>query len=127
MRGRSPQKAFPLGGRWHGEAVTDEGAISPKSLPLGGKVPPKGADEGAMIERFFVGPDAHIGPLDGSFRREFRRLRAASDFPNDGKVTKGSPGDAADGHFVPIGPLTPGPPLRGLPLWLGVGFPARKI
>ena len=35
-------------GRWHGEAVTDEGAI---------------------IERFFVGPDALIGPLDGSFRR----------------------------------------------------------
>ena len=34
--------------RWHGEAVTDEGA---------------------MIERFFVGPDALIGPLDGSFRR----------------------------------------------------------
>ena len=40
-------------------------------------------------------------------------MRAASDFPRDGKVTKGSPGDAADGHFVPIGPLTPGPPLRG--------------
>ena len=47
MRGL-PLKAFPLGGRWHGEAVTDEGA---------------------MIERFFVGPDALIGPLDGSFRR----------------------------------------------------------
>ena len=46
MRGL-PLKAFPLGGRWHGEAVTDEGA---------------------MIERFFVGPDALIGPLDGSFR-----------------------------------------------------------
>ena len=44
-----PPKAFPPpGGRWHGEAVTDEGA---------------------MIERFFVGPDALIGPLDGSFRR----------------------------------------------------------
>ena len=42
-------------------------------------------------------------------REEFRRLRAASDFPSDGKVTKGSPGDAADGHFVPIGPLSPDP------------------
>ena len=31
----------------------------------------------------------------------------------DGKVPKGSPGDAADGHFVPIGPLTPGPPFYG--------------
>ena len=65
----APLKSLPLGGRWHGEAVTDEEAISPQSLPLGGKVPPKGADEGAMIERFFVGPDALIGPLDGSFRR----------------------------------------------------------
>ena len=60
-----------------------------------------------MIERFFVGPDALIGPLGGSFHREnfaacgrralvgrddparrlgdrrgFRRLRAASDFPS---------------------------------------------
>ena len=67
MRGL-PLKAFPLGGRWHGEAVTDEGA---------------------MIERFFVGPDALIGPLDGSFRRGFRRLRAASFFPSDGKETNG--------------------------------------
>ena len=25
---RDPQKAFPLGGRWHGEAVTDEGAMT---------------------------------------------------------------------------------------------------
>ena len=30
---------------------------------------PEGPDEGAMVERFFVGPDALIGPLDGSFRR----------------------------------------------------------
>ena len=28
-----------------------------KSLPPGGKVPPKGADEGTVIERFFVGRD----------------------------------------------------------------------
>ena len=48
----------------------------------------------------------------------FRCLRAASDFPNDGKVTKGSPGDAADGHFVPIGPLTPGPPFTGVTPWV---------
>ena len=53
------------------------------------------------------------------FCRGFRRLRAASDFPSDGKVTKGSPGDAADGlrlRIAPprsIGPLSPGPPLRG--------------
>ena len=30
---------------------------------------PKGPDEGAIIGRFFVGPDALIGPLGGSFRR----------------------------------------------------------
>ena len=83
MRGL-PLKAFPLGGRWHGEAVTDEGA---------------------MIERFRF--------LAG----RFRRLRAASDFLNDEKVTKESPGDAADGHFVPIGPLTPGPPFTGVTPW----------
>ena len=52
-------------------------------------------------------------------REEFRRLRAASDFPSDGKVTKGSPGDAADGHFVPIGPLTPGSPFTGAIPWSG--------
>ena len=33
-------------------------------------------------------------------------------FPS-GKVPKGSLGDAADGHFVPIGPLTPGPLFYG--------------
>ena len=39
-------------------------------------------------------------------------------FPSDGKVPKGSPGDAADGHFVPIGPLTPGPPFTGVTPWV---------
>ena len=80
MRGLTV-KAFPLGGRWHGEAVTDEGA---------------------MIEKF------------RSLQGRFRRLRAASDFARGGKVTKTPPGDAADGHFVPIGPLTPGPPFTGV-------------
>ena len=46
-------------------------------------------------------------------QEEFRRLRAASYFARGGKVTKTPLGDAADGHFVPIGPLTPSPPLRG--------------
>ena len=49
----------------------------------------------------------------------FRRLRAASAFPSDGKGTKGSPGDAADGHFVPIGPLSPGSPFTGVIPWSG--------
>ena len=38
---------------------------------------------------------------------------AARDFPSDGKVPKGSLGDAADGYFVPIGPFTPSPPFYG--------------
>ena len=125
---RAPKKAFPSGAdspyqgemsrsdrgdreRWHGEAVTDEGA---------------------MTERFRF--------LQGGFRR----LRAASDFARGGKVTKTPPGDAADGHFVPIGPppyplcrfttsppdrgsRPPAPHLRGLPLGVGKTFPARKI
>ena len=56
-----PQKsilAFPLGGRWHGEAVTDEGAIycqtvlnlppHPPSLRTG-HLPPKGKARGAFF------------------------------------------------------------------------------
>ena len=43
----------------------------------------------------------------------FRRLWAARYFPIAGKVPKGSLGDAADGHLVPIGPLTPSPPFYG--------------
>ena len=61
-------------------------------------------------------------------QREFRRLRAASYFARGGKVTKTPLGDTADGHFVPIGPLTPGPPLRGDAYLSGFAkFPARKI
>ena len=75
-----------------------------------------------MIERFRF--------LQGDFaacgRRESSALRGGL-LSHDGKVTKGSPGDAADGHFVPIGPLSPGPPLRGLPLGAGRILPARKI
>ena len=49
-------------------------------------MPPKGADEGAMIERFFVGPDALIGPLDGSFRRgNFAACGRRVSFPAMGK------------------------------------------
>ena len=79
MRG-FPLKAFPLGGRWHGEAVTDEGAISPQSLPLGGKVPPKGADEGAGFG---------LGSL---YAGGFRRLRAATFFFHGEKEGKTPPG-----------------------------------
>ena len=41
-----------------------------------------------MIEHFFVGPDALIGPLDGSFRRGLRRLRAATYFAHGGSSSQ---------------------------------------
>ena len=34
---RAPKKAFPLGGRWHGEAVTDEGAMTERFRFLQGE------------------------------------------------------------------------------------------
>ena len=37
MRGLPPKKAFPLGGRWHGEAVTDEGAMIERFRFLAGR------------------------------------------------------------------------------------------
>ena len=44
---------------------------------------------------------------------EFRRLRAASDFPSDGKVTKGSPGDGSGWALTrPYSPY-PGPHYGG--------------
>ena len=46
-------------------------AAHPQAFPLGGRCPSAhtGADEGPIIERFFVGPDALIRPLSGPFRR----------------------------------------------------------
>ena len=93
MRGL-PLKAFPLGGRWHGEAVTDEGA---------------------MIERFFVGPDALIGPLDGQ-RSTVPVLLVAHPIPS-----------VATRHLPLTGGVGPGPLIRGLPLEVSRTFPARKI
>ena len=85
------------------------------SLPPGGKVAPKGPDEGA-------GFGLHL-----LYAGEFRRLRAASFFPSDGKETKGSPGDGSGWTLRVHIRLSPGPPLRGLPLAVGRTFPARKI
>ena len=84
------------------------------SLPPGGKVAPKGPDEGA-------GFGLHLLYAGG-----FRRLRTASDFAPGGKVTKTPPGTAQDEHFVLIFAF-PRTPLRGLSLEPGKKFPARKI
>ena len=70
-----------------------------------------GRDDSARRSSFFVGI--------------FRRLRAASDFPNDGKVTKGSPGDGSRWTLRAHIRLTPKPPLRGSPLHMDEKFPAR--
>ena len=99
MRGL-PLKAFPLGGRWHGETVTDEGA---------------------MIERFFVGPDALIGPLDGSFRRGISPPAGGELLCPWRQSNQNATGDAADGlrlRYAPprsIGPLSPDPITRVIP------------
>ena len=90
-----------------------------------------------MIERFFVGPDALIGPLDGSFRRgvsppaggEFLSQRwERNQWPRppslapSGQFTLRIAGDAADGlrlRFAPprsIGPFSPDPKYGGYPL-----------
>ena len=78
------------------------------SLPPGGKVAPKGPDEGA-------GFGLHL-----LYAGEFCRLRTASDFLNDEKVTKGSPGDGSGWTLrvhirppYPLWPFGPSPPDRG--------------
>ena len=103
MRG-FPLKAFPLGGRWHGEAVTDEGAISPQSLPLGGKVPPKGADEGAMIERFRSSQRNISPPAGGEFLCPWRQRN------------QNATGDGSDERFALIFAF-PRPPFTGVIPW----------
>ena len=89
-------------------------AAHPQAFPLGGRCPSAhtGADEGPIIERFFVGPDALIGPLGGSFRRGVPPCGAGY-FPSDGKVPKGSPGDGSEWTLRVHIRLTPGPPIYG--------------
>ena len=96
--------------------MTDEGAISPQSLPLGGKVPPKGADEGAMIERFFVGPDALIGPLDGSFRRGISPPAGGEFLCPWRQRNQNATGDGSDERFALIFAF-PRPPFTGVIPW----------
>ena len=80
--------------------------------PPRGKVPPKGADEGAMIERFFVGPDALIGPLDGSFRRGISPPAGGEFLCPWRQSNQNATGDGSDEHFVLIVAF-PRTPLRG--------------
>ena len=94
MRGL-PLKAFPLGGRWHGEAVTDEGA---------------------MIERFFVGPDALIGPLDGSFRRGISPPAGGEFLCPWRQRNQNATGDGSDERFALIFAF-PRPPFTGVIPW----------
>ena len=131
--GAFPTKPFPLGGRWLAEGRTDEEIIPPKkAFPSGGRWP-EGPDEGAMIERFFVGPDALIGPLDGSFRRGISPPAGGDLLFPWRKRRQNATGDAADGlrlRFAPprsIGPLSPDP-ITGDAYLSGLAiFPARKI
>ena len=93
--GAIPPKAFPLGGRWHGEAVTDEGA---------------------MIERFFVGPDALIGPLDGSFRRGISPPAGGEFLCPWRQRNQNATGDGSDERFALIFAF-PRPPFTGVIPW----------
>ena len=96
MRGL-PLKAFPLGGRWHGEAVTDEGAMIEKFRSLQGSFAAPAASD--FLDAQKVTKKAPGGGRNRRFGRA-SRLHAAR-------------------------PLEP--PLRGLPLGPGRIFPARKI
>ena len=96
MRGL-PLKAFPLGGRWHGEAVTDEGAMIEKFRSLQGSFAAPAASD--FLDAQKVTKKAPGGGRNRRFGRA-SRLHAAR-------------------------PLEP--PLRGLSFWPGIGFPARKI
>ena len=100
-----PYKAFPLGGRWLAEGQTDEGGT---------------------IERFFVGPDALIGPLDGSFRRgDFAACGRRVSFWMPRKKPKRHQGAAQDERFALIF-AAPGPHFTGAQLGsLAVNAKAR--
>ena len=130
-------KPSPLGGRWLAEGQTDEGAGFGRLVGCEKVNCPAGASEAGLGRD----PARRFG---GFLRGGCRRLRAASFFPSDGKETKGSPGDAADGHFVPIGPppyplcrfatsppdrgSRPPAPITGDAYLLGPAIvPARKI
>ena len=77
---------------------------------------PKGPDEGATIERFFVGPDALIGPLDGSFRRgDFAACGRRVSFWMPRKKPKRHQGAAQDERFALIF-AAPGPHFTGAQL-----------
>ena len=112
----------------------DEGALPPKSLPPRGPTPlvkgrwPKArgdrerwlaegqTDDGATIERFFVGPDALIGPLDGSFRRgDFAACGRRVSFWMPRKKPKRHQGAAQDERFALIF-AAPGPHFTGAQL-----------
>ena len=131
MRGLPP-KAFPSGGRWHGEAVTDEGtgfglrslyagdfaACGRRvTLPMAARrrkvrlspFPPSGENCDRFLAPPLPGEPASLG-FAGS---------------NEG-LGKTPPGTAPDEHFVLIVAF-PRTPLRGLPLESGREFPAHKI
>ena len=73
-------------------------------------------DEGATIERFFVGPDALIGPLDGSFRRgDFAACGRRVSFWMPRKKPKRHQGAAQDERFALIF-AAPGPHFTGAQL-----------
>ena len=96
-------------------------------------MPLKGADEGAVIERFFVGPDALIGPRDGSFLRGVSPPAGGEFLSQRWERNQRIAGDAADGlrlRFAQprsIGQLSPDPITGDAYLLDFPALPARKI
>ena len=79
-------------------------------------MPPKGADEGAVIERFFVGPDALIGPLDSSFRRGVSPPAGGEFLCPWRQRNQNATGDGSDERFALIFAF-PRPPFTGVIPW----------
>ena len=80
----------------------------------------------------FVGPDALIGPLGGSFHRKSFAAPAASSFLHGQKGTKEPPRGGRNRQERRCRPCLHAahpldPRLRGLPLGPGKVFPAHKI
>ena len=101
----------------------------PQSLPPGGKVPPKGADEGAPLKAFPLGGRWHGEAVtdEGAMIEKFRSLQgsfaapAASDFLDAQKVTKKAPGGGRNRRFGRASRLHASrplePPFTGVTPW----------
>ena len=116
MRVPPPQKPSPFGKMAVRQARRMRGRSPPKAFPSGGRCPRRGRMRGAMIERFFVGPDALIGPLDGSFRRGISPPAGGEFLCPWRQRNQNATGDGSDERFALIFAF-PRPPFTGVIPW----------